>query len=648
MSIVSEPLGRVLGNRYRLISALGTGASAHVFLAEDTVLQRRVAVKVLQPALAQDEAFLRRFRAEARSVAAMNHPHVLRVFDWGEDEDGPYLILEYLAGGSLFDMLAMGERLSPAQAARVGAQAAEGLAYAHLRGLVHRDVKPANILFDEEGRVRVADFGVARALALASSDANQRSKTMVGTARYASPEQAEGRPLDGRSDVYSLALVLYEAVTGTVPFTGDSPRAMLQARVGAALPDNPALGPLGEVLSWAARPDAADRPDAATLAMRLEALADDLGAAGPLPLGRQAAPLGTGVGDLTVGLHSTTVAGMALADGADTGEPTGVFRFGGGAASKDATGAPLIRARRRRRRWPWVVLAAVLVGCLVAAGAVYAVRVKLFTPSHRVPSVVGEALPTARRALLADHFHVVVEQGVRSTSVPSGSVVSQSPGKGVSVKEGSTVEVVPSSGEPTVQVPLLSAGGVNCQLADQLLSEAHLKAECPASQIYTKTVHDGDVISWTYGGKLDPKIAPYGATILVTISEGNPPVQVPTLAHTSWTQAASTLEADGLVPKEIQVFSTTVPAGTVVSTTPGAGATVSYGSGIDVSVSKGPRMVTVPNVTGQTVAAATALLKKTGLTVGNVYGPPTGTVFTTVPLAGQQAKAGTAVTLYTQ
>src|SRR5271170_5074092 len=206
MPLISDSIGRVLGKRYRLLSALGTGASAHVYFAEDVSLQRHVAVKVLQPGLATDEAFLKRFRAEARSVASLNHPHVLRVFDWGEDTDGPYLVLEYLGGGSLRDLLDRDTRLSLSQAARVGAQAARGLAYAHARGLVHRDVKPANLLFDDEGRVRVADFGVARALAEAAW--TEPAGAVIGTARYAAPEQAQGQPLDGRADVYSLALVL--------------------------------------------------------------------------------------------------------------------------------------------------------------------------------------------------------------------------------------------------------------------------------------------------------------------------------------------------------------------------------------------------------------------------------------------------------
>ena len=165
----SDVIGKLLNQRYRLVSRVGTGASANVYLADDVTLERQVAVKLLQPALAGDEAFLKRFRAEARAVAALNHPNVLQVYDWGEEESVPFLVTEYLAGGSLSDILANGHLLSPEQAALVGQQAASGLAYAHQRGLVHRDVKPANILFDDEGRLRITDFGVARALARLSS-----------------------------------------------------------------------------------------------------------------------------------------------------------------------------------------------------------------------------------------------------------------------------------------------------------------------------------------------------------------------------------------------------------------------------------------------------------------------------------------------
>ncbi len=185
MSQIDEHIGRVVGGRYRLVSPAGTGASAHVYLAEDSKLSRKVAVKLLHPALAEDATFLRRFRAEAKAAAALQHPNVMRVFDWGDDASGPFLVLEYLGGGSLASMFYSGKRLSVEQAVKVGIEAATGLEYAHRRGLVHRDIKPANLLFDEESRLCIADFGLARALA--ESAWTEPVGALLGTARYASP-----------------------------------------------------------------------------------------------------------------------------------------------------------------------------------------------------------------------------------------------------------------------------------------------------------------------------------------------------------------------------------------------------------------------------------------------------------------------------
>ena len=257
---VADLVGRVLAGRYRLIAAIGTGASGRVYAAWDVRLRRRVAVKVLHAALAGDAGFLRRFGAEAQLAASLHHPNVVAVYDWGED-DTPFLVLELLEGGSLRAVLDRGERLTPAQAASVGRQVAAALEYAHARGLVHRDVKPANLLFDEHGTVRVADFGLARALAEASW--TEPAGAVLGTVRYAAPEQVHG-VVDARSDLYSLALVLVEAVTGTVPFAGETSLSTLLGRVDRHLVVDEALGPLVPVLERAGRAEPAERwPDAA-------------------------------------------------------------------------------------------------------------------------------------------------------------------------------------------------------------------------------------------------------------------------------------------------------------------------------------------------------------------------------------------------
>jgi len=274
MPSTDTPTGALLGNRYLLLRPIGQGASASVYLAEDQSLRREVAVKVLRTGLAHDDAFRKRFRAEAVAVAGLNNPHILRVFDWGEADGDAWLVTEFLAGGSLRGRLDELGRLEVADAVAIGAQAADGLAYAHARGFVHRDVKPANLLFDDAGRVRIADFGVARALAEAQW--TEPSEGLIGTVRYSSPEQAQGHHVDGKADVYSLALVLYECVTGEVPFVADTQVATLHARIGATIPFHPALGELHDVLSLASDPIPAQRLSAAELLTALNAIGRDL------------------------------------------------------------------------------------------------------------------------------------------------------------------------------------------------------------------------------------------------------------------------------------------------------------------------------------------------------------------------------------
>src|SRR5438874_9117717 len=227
LSGLTDLAGRVLADRYRLLAAIGSGGSGRVYVADDVRLRRRVAVKGLHGALADDAGFLRRFRAEAQLAASLHHPNIATVYDWGEDAV-PFMVLELLSGGSLRGMLDEGLRLSPAQAAHTGRFVAAALSYAHSRGLVHRDIKPANLLFDEHGAVRVADFGLARALAEASW--TEPTGALVGTARYAAPEQGTGATLDGRADLYALGLVMVEAITGSVPLVADTPLGTIGLR----------------------------------------------------------------------------------------------------------------------------------------------------------------------------------------------------------------------------------------------------------------------------------------------------------------------------------------------------------------------------------------------------------------------------------
>jgi eukaryotic-like serine/threonine-protein kinase len=651
MPSITDSIGRVLGDRYRLITALGTGASAHVYLAEDVNLHRKVAIKVLHPALAGDVSFLKRFRAEARAVAALNHPNILQVYDWGEEGGEPYLVLEYLAGGSLRQFYDSGALLTPEQAVRIGLEASAGLDYAHRRGLVHRDIKPANLLFDAERRLRIADFGLARALAEAAW--TEPEGAILGTARYAAPEQVEGWTLDGRADVYALALVLYEGVTGKAPFVGDTTIATLMARVGTLLPEHEALGPLNEVLVWAAAPEPDERYDAAALILRLQAVAIALPEPEPLVLvgstvakdsERALVRPGTGERTRSGGADATElgIATALLSPEKSTDRPkTGVTD-----PPAPGTGDP-----SRQRRWPWMVGIGALVLALIAAGFVLGFRQQLFTTSHAVPSLVGKTVPEAVRATSADHFKVHQSGAEFSTTVTPGRILTQQPaakpGRNPAMaKEGTTIDVVVSKGLPPVTIPSNLTSYTSCADAIQALAAVHLVGVCPdGAAAYNPTVPAGGIL-----GTSPATSATYGSTVTIILSKGHAPVAIPPVTGTgsTYASAAAALTAAGFNPVQANAYSSTVPAGQVIGTSPDPSAgTAPFGSTVTVNVSLGPQPVPVPDLSGDTVAQATTALQSKGLTVGAVYGPAKGHVFLTTPDAGTNVSPGTAVNIYT-
>ncbi len=658
MPSITDSIGRVLGGRYRLITALGTGASSHVYLADDVSLHRRVAIKVLHPALAGDTAFLKRFRAEAQAVAALNHPNILQVYDSGEENGEPYLVLEYLAGGSLRQVYDTGALLTPEQAAQVGLEAATGLDYAHRRGLIHRDIKPANLLFDADRRLRIADFGLARALAEAAW--TEPDGAILGTARYAAPEQVEGWVLDGKVDVYALALVLYEGVTGEAPFIGDTTISTLMARMDTLLPEHEALGPLHDVLLWAAAPDPAERLDASQLALQLDELAHELPRPAPLPI-VDAVPIDK-LGDIDNALVRPARPRQRPPDGPDLtelGVPTLVTsaKEARKAAPKEAKKAapeekPEDQPSSARRRWPWIAAVVVLAAALVAAGTVFATKSKIFTPSHPIPLLVGKSLTQAEQSVRADHFRVHQTGQAYSITLGPGLIVSQQPtpragGKTVSAKEGSTIGVVVSAGPPPVAIPNLSTFS-NCNDAIQALQAVHLVGVCPASAAqYSSTVVAGAVLGTSPTGT-----APYGSSVTIVTSLGHAPVTIPTVngSGSTYATASAALAALGFVPSQNQAYSPTVPPGQVISTTPDPTAGPQpFGSKVTVNISLGPQPVTIPeSVIGESFGQATSTLQGLGLTVAGPYGPKgSNKVLSTDPAPGTSVPPGTTVNLYT-
>jgi serine/threonine-protein kinase len=639
MSRMADQIGRVLSGRYRLIAPIGTGASAQVYLADDVRLRRRVAVKVLHAALAEDEAFLRRFRAEAQAAAALNHPHIVAVYDWGDDDGAPYIVTEYLAGGSLRSLLDRGIRLTPSQALMVGLEATRALDHAHRRGFVHRDIKPANLLFGEDGRLRVADFGLARALAEAAWTEPQGA--VLGTARYSSPEQAQGQPVDGKADVYALGLVLAEAVTGRVPFTADTTIATLMARVGKPVEVPEELGPLRKALERAGQPEAADRPDAGVLGIALMACAEQLPRPEPLPL-EAAAPVDASTEAVDA---DTTMVGPALAGSrlAEPGETTVVdVPEAAPAAPPEWLADELVvdeRDDRAPRRWPWALLVAVLA-VLVGSGGAYAWS-EISTPSHEVPNLRGETEAAARAAAEELGFDVRIENS-REDGTEPGTVLSTEPPAGEALDEGATLTLVISLGNTPAPVPT-DLVGKTIEEATKILADAGGFTP-DITEVESEEVAAGRVIAL---GEGVPEELPKGSAVPLVVSKGPKPREIPAgLAGKTFDEAKAALEAVQLKAKKVDEFSDDVEKGRVIRTDPGEGATAPRDSEVTVVVSKGPDIVKVPQVRGMTLEEAVAAIERAGLEVGNVHGPAKGDPFATRPEAGTEVRRGTRVDIY--
>ena len=613
MTHLSDEVGRVLGGRYRIVAPIGAGASARVFVADDITLRRRVAVKVLHDALADDDDFLRRFRAEAQAAASLNHPHVLGVYDWGHDEV-PYLVTEYLAGGSLRAMFDAGHRLSTSQALLVGLEAARGLEYAHAQGLVHRDIKPANLLFGEKDRLRIADFGLARALAEAGW--TEPDGSMVGTARYAAPEQARGERVGPAADVYALALVINECVSGDVPFSRDTAVATLMARADTPLDPHPDLGPLMAPVRRAGVVDPDERPSAGQLATELMAAASDLPRPADLPLAGALSPemLESGEVDPTVHVTTRTVHETPPVASVDEGGSS--------------------------RRWPWILLS-VLAVAAAAVGGTFA-WLSAQPTTHEVPDLVG-GIEEDAVAVAAENDWELEIVDVREAGTRTGEIVRTEPEAGEDLEEGELLRVFVSLGEPLVEVPDLT-GLTLAEAEAQLVSiDLVLGATTPVDD---EVVAEGLIVDLDLAVEV-PELEP-GSEVDVLVSAGPAERVVPDVPESrDPDEARQALEAQRLVPVDGSDFSTEVPEGEVIRFEPGSGGFAAADSEVVVVISDGLPPVEVPNVVGLTVDEARDILVADGFEIAGIDGDPARAVIATDPPAGETRPYGDPIFIIT-
>jgi len=610
----------IIDGRYRVIARLGSGGMADVYLAQDQLLGREVAVKVLHHHFAEDQEFVERFRREASSAAALSHPNIVAIFDRGEWNGTYYIAMEYVAGRSLKTIVREQGALDPASAIEIVVQILRAARFAHRRGVIHRDLKPHNVLLDDEGRARVTDFGIARA---GASDMTLTGSIM-GTAQYLSPEQAQGLAVSEASDVYSVGVILYELLTGVVPFEGETAVAIAYKQVSAepAPPSaiNPSLPPsLDAVVLRALAKDPAQR----------YADADELIAA--LEAERRALPA-----------HATTA---TVADG-QRGQPPP--RPGAGALllAQPGTGAYELpreleaeeeRAGRRRALW-WGLAVAVAL-----AAAVAAVLLLGSSKSVTVPAVSGQSEQAAGATLRAAGLEPEPALGA-SVSVPTGHVIRQSPVAGTIVKKGAQVKIVVSTGPASG--PLIDVTGLTEAQAVARLKKAHYRTKTRLQA--SKSVASGKVIGTEPPAETEVQ---QGRVVTVLVSSGPPPVRVPDLAGQSLEAAESTLEnselALGTVARQV---SGKLSPGTVIAQSPSAGSSLRAGEKVNVTVAKAPKEVEVPEVVGAAEAAASAALAHAGFKVkresrASSEAAQAGTVLEQSPAGGGHARKGATVTI---
>jgi eukaryotic-like serine/threonine-protein kinase len=615
-------IGALIDGRYRVLSRLGAGGMADVFLAEDQQLSRKVALKLLHRRFAEDPGFVERFRREAQAAAGLQHPNVVGVYDRGAFDGTYYIAMEYLPGRTLKQLIRDEAPLEPVSAIDITIQILKAARFAHRRGVIHRDLKPQNVIIDESGHATVTDFGIARA---GASDMTETGSIM-GTAQYLSPEQAQGHAVSPGSDLYSIGVILYEMLTGRVPFDAEAAVTIAIKHVSEApaLPSafNPDIpSDLERIVMWSLNKASAERPlDADQFIDALEQV-------------RAMIVSGTG------GQRTTSFAAFAYGAGTATAVPDTTPPGTGSviAAPWGPPGEPP-EEQRRRLRWPWIVGLLVL---LLAAGGVGAYL--LTRPTKRiVPKVVGQSLQDASANVQNAGFNPNIIQVTNSKK--AGTVIRQDPQPGTGANEGSTVTLTVSTGPGSTTVP--SVSGESQKQAEKSIKQAQLKVGRIETET-SDTTPAGDATNTEPGAGVS---LPVGSKVTLFISTGKPLVTVPNVQGDTQATAETTLNNDGFtVSTSTQVSSSDTP-GTVIGQSPSGGADVAPGSNVSIVIAQAPPNVNVPFVKGETASAASNTLKGAGLNVTQNTQTVTdqgkdGIVLSQSPNAGASVTKGSTVTI---
>jgi beta-lactam-binding protein with PASTA domain len=575
--------GTLVDGRYRILHRIGSGGMADVYSAEDTHLGRQVALKVLHRRFAQDQEFVERFRREAKSVAGLSHPNVVGVFDRGGHDGTYYIAMEHLAGRTLKEIVEIEAPLPQERAIDLAQQILQGAGYAHRHGVIHRDFKPHNVIVDDDGRTKVTDFGIARAGASEMTETG----SIMGTAQYLSPEQAQGHAVTAASDLYSIGVMLYEMLAGRLPFEGDSAVSIALKHLSEPPP------PLSQL-----RPDVHPAVEAVVMA----ALAKD-------PAQRwQSAD------DFAQGLETARARMEAGADGGQDFAALAPLPVPAPTPAPESEAAPVAAddgvlppaaepERRRRRRWPWFTIG--LLALAVAGLLLYLGLSGAFAPEKvEVPRVTGQQLVQARAVLERAGFEVA-EARVRS-SRPFDQVIDQDPNAGEEADDGSTITLEVSDGPGTVRVP--SVAKLPQEQAIEDLQDADLRV--------TTEPQSSDEIRAGFAIRTVPRAGEEverETRVTLFVSTGPEQVTVPDVVGLSSDSAEASLAAEGF-GVAVQEQESEEAVGEVIAQSPEGGAQVNRGTTVTITVSTGIEQVEVPDVVGLSPRDAASQISSAGLT----------------------------------
>lgn len=631
---------RVLGGRYLLKDKVGNGGMASVYRAQDQVLDRTVAVKIMLPQYAGDATFAARFKQEAQAAAGLQSPYIVGVYDWGKDGDTYYIVMEYLRGTDLKSGIRSHGALDPKKVAQIGSQICGALSVAHKHEIIHRDIKPQNIMVLPDGNIKVMDFGIARA----KNSHLTQDNNVLGTAHYVSPEQTRGQDLGPTSDIYSLGVVMYECATGRVPFDGDDAISVALKQVNELpVPPsqvNPGVDPaLERIILKCMEKDAANRfqtADELREVLNAYAAGRAVDVAEPTHVIAGAVPMGGMGGTETRVMGDATQAMIRPVDGAP-----------GSTAAGPRMGVPSPGARNGNYEEPKksnrgkIAAAAIGVIAVIAAIAIFASGLFGDSKMVTVPNVINYTKDEAKKTLEAAGFEVEYGTPVTDEEVEEGNVVDQTPDGNREAKEGSTVKLILSKGpEPIEQVEVPNLTNMTREEAESTLTSLNLKAqvheeanEADEGKVFKQGTNTGEMVD-------------EGSTIEIWVSTGPDTVDVPAITGYTEHDATAALDEAGLAYKVTYDYSDSVGSGLVISYNPGGN--VAPGTVIEIVVSQGPKpveKVNAPYYVGESAATAARDLKALGFAV-TIQGPADGVV--TAQSASGSLNKGATITLTTQ